>query len=71
MALHSPAAELLDQTGDAAGDQVVAEVHDEPNTAEEGRRHLHRVRQTERRLLRDVGDAGAGAEPRAVAERAP
>ncbi len=60
-------AELVDQGGDAAGDQVVAEVHDERVVGEEVARHQHRVGEAERLRLVDVGDAGA--EALAVAHR--
>ena len=51
---------------DALLEQVVAEVHDEGLVAEELLGDEHRVRQAQRRLLREVGDLEA--EPAAVAD---
>src|SRR5204863_448975 len=52
---------------DAVLDEVVAQVHDERIVANEVGGDLDRVRETERRLLLDVGDVDA--EARAVADR--
>ena len=60
-------AEFVHQALDAAGDQVVAEVHDERIVLQEVLGDLHRVGETEGRLLLDVG--AAGAELRTVADR--
>src|SRR5580704_9686089 len=46
--------ELLHQGGDAADDEVVAEVHDEIIVAEEVPGYQDRVGQAERRLLPDI-----------------
>ena len=60
-------AELVGEAADAVGEQVVAQVHHERLAGHELLGDLDRVRQAERRLLRDVGDRDA---PRAaVAER--
>ena len=67
LGVAAEAPELFHELGDAAGDQVVAQVHDERRVADEGLGDHHRVRETQRRLLLDVGDAGA--EARAVADR--
>ena len=58
-------AEGGDELGDAALQQVVAEVHHERAGAEERLGGEHRVREPERLVLHDVGDAHA--EARAVA----
>ena len=58
-------AEGRHEIGDAALQQVVAEVHHERARAEERLRRQHRVREPERLVLQDVGDAHA--EARAVA----
>ena len=42
----------VDELGDAADDEVVAEVHDEVVVAEEVAGDEHAVREAERRLLR-------------------
>ena len=63
-----PLRELLDQLGDAADEEVVAEVHDEVVVAEEILGDEHAVGQAERCFLRDVGDLDA--ELGAVAEAA-
>ena len=60
-------AELVDQAFDAAGDQVVAQVHDEGIVPQEVLGNLHGVGEAERGLLLDVGDLGA--EAGAVADR--
>jgi hypothetical protein len=52
-------AELVDELGDAADDEVVAEVHDEVLVAEEVLRDEHAVREAQRGVLLDVGDADA------------
>ena len=62
-------AELFDQRGDTADDEVVAEIHDEVVVTEEVSGDQHRVRQAERRFLRDVADAQP--EGRAVTHRLP
>ena len=51
--------ELVDELGDAADDEVVAEVHDEVVVAEEVLRDEHAVGQAQRGLLLDVGHADA------------
>jgi len=61
--------ELLDEAGDAAHDEVVAEVHDEVVVAEELARDEHRVRQAERLVLGDVRDVDP--ELRAVTDGFP
>ena len=53
------------EIGDPALEQVVAEVHDERALPQEGLGGEHRVREPERLVLEDVGDAHA--EARAVA----
>ena len=60
-------AEGLDEVGDPALQEVVAEVHDERVAVEERLGGQHRVREPERRVLLDVGDPDA--ELRAVARR--
>ena len=52
-------AELLHQRGDAADDEVVAEVHDEVIVAKEIPGHQDRVGEAERRRLPDVRGAEA------------
>ena len=49
-------AELVHEPGDAVGDQVVAQVHHERLAGHVLLGDLDRVREAERRLLRDVGD---------------
>lgn len=61
--------ELVDQIGDPADDEVVAQIHHEVVLAEELAGDQHRVGQAQRRVLRDVGDGEA--EPRAVADGRP
>ncbi len=58
--------ELLDEGGDPADDEVVAQVHHEVVVAEELPGDEDRVREAERRVLPDVGDLDA--ELRAVAD---
>ena len=53
------ALELVDQVGDAADDEVVAEVHHEVVVAEEVAGDEHAVRQPEWGVLRDVRDPDA------------
>ena len=59
---------------DALLEQVVAEVHDERLVAEEGLADEHRVREAQRRLLRQVGDGeaerGCRRRPRPRSRRA-
>ena len=59
--------ELLHEPGHALEQHVVAEVHEERLARHELARRQHRVRQAERRVLRDVGDARP--PPGAVADR--
>ena len=61
--------ELLDELAMPLVQQVVAEVHHERLAADEGSLIEHRVRETARRVLLDVGDPRAPA--RAVADRGP
>ena len=55
--------ELLDQVGDPADDEVVAEVHHEVVVAEELPGDQDRVREAERGQLPDVGDLDAELRP--------
>ena len=48
--------ELVDEAGDAIAQEVVAEIHDEVVVAEEVGRDEHAVRESERRILRDIRD---------------
>ena len=59
--------ELLDELGEALLQHVVAEVHDEVVVAQEVAGDPDTVRETERSVLRDVGDART--EGRAVTDR--
>ena len=67
LGVGAAALELVDEIGDAADDEVVAEVHDEIVVAEEVARDQDAVRQAERRRLRDVGRLDP--ERRAVTDR--
>ena len=66
-AVGRAAAERVDEPADPALQEVVAEIHDEGRVAEERLGRQHRVGQTGRLVLDDVGQPHP--EPRAVARR--
>ncbi len=61
--------ELVDEFGDAADHEVVAEVHHEVVVAEPVAGDQDGVRQAEGLFLGEVGDAGAKREPSPTAVR--